>query len=277
MQNRSPSLLCPNCRKLISRTETTCPFCGTANPGSALKNNVFTRSLRQGDQLLKLIIYTNIGMYIVSLLIYPRYIVLSVNPMIFLAPEWRSLYLLGATGAELIYHPYRLWTLISANYLHGSLLHIVFNMIAIRQLAPLIVHEFGSARMLIIYMIGGVVGFGISYVAGVPRTIGASAALCSLIGAALYFGKSRGGPYGQAIYRQVISWVVSLFVFGLVLPGINNWGHGGGIAAGIALGYLLGYKEQKPESQYHRIVSGLCVASTILTLGWALRTAIIYR
>ena len=73
-------------------------------------------------------------------------------------------------------------------------------------------------------------------------TIGASAALCGLIGAALYYGKSRGGTFGQAIYKHTSGWVIGLFFIGL-MPGINNWGHGGGLVAGIGTGYLFSYLE----------------------------------
>jgi len=63
--------------------------------------------------------------------------------------------------------------------------------------------EFGVSRMFIIYTASGVIGFWISCLFGVLFTIGASASICGLIGAMLFYGKSRGGVYGQAIYRQV--------------------------------------------------------------------------
>jgi len=39
-----------------------------------------------------------------------------------------------------------------------------------------------------------------------------------------------------------------MFVFGLIVPGINNWAHGGGIFTGVVIGYLLGYREKKKET-----------------------------
>ena len=62
----------------------------------------------------------------------------------------------------------------------------------------------------------GVFGFFVSYLAGVTFTIGASAAVCGLIGAALYFGKSRGGIYGQTIYRQIGGWAIGIFSYNFV-------------------------------------------------------------
>ena len=77
---------------------------------------------------------------------------------------------------------HRFWTLVSANYLHGSILHIFFNMAALRQLGLLVAREYGVYRMFIIYTLGGIIGFFISYLASVSWTIGASAAVCSLAG-----------------------------------------------------------------------------------------------
>jgi len=69
---------------------------------------------------------------------------------------------------------------------------------------------------------------------------------------------------------------VFLFIFGLVVPGINNWGHGGGILSGIVLGYLLGYQERKREKLFHKILAGACAITTLLVLIWALSTAVYY-
>ena len=271
------SILCPNCRKLISADEPRCPHCGVARPGSWWKNNAWTRGFRNTDQLVRAIIYANIAIYVISLLLHPRASSFTLNPFSLFSPDNRSLVLLGATGTIPIDRLHRWWTLVSANYLHGGILHILFNMLALRQLGSLVLEEYGGYRMVILYTLGGVIGFWVSYLAGVTFTIGASAAVCSLLGATLYYGKSRGGAYGQALYRQVGGWAVGLFLFGLLVPGINNWGHGGGICAGVALGFLLGYQERRRESLFHKIVAGGCMVLTAVILGWAVASSIYYR
>jgi len=149
-------------------------------------------------------------------------------------------------------------------------------MLAFRQIARLVLQEYGAYRMLILYTLSGVTGFLVSYLAGVRFTIGASAAVCGLIGATLYYGKSRGGVYGQAIFRQIGGWALGLFLFGLLVPGVNNWGHGGGIFAGVILGFLLGYQERVRESLFHKILADVCVGLTLLILGWAVVSGIYY-
>lgn len=274
MHSERLSILCPNCRKLISRDVGLCPYCSIANPGSKWKNSIFFRGFGQADLLIRALVWTNIGMFVLSLLFNPSLSSLSLNPFAFLSPDNRSLYFLGATGTIPVFSYGRVWTLVAANFLHGSILHIVFNMIALKQLAPLVVQEYGTHRMMVIYLASGVFGFFVSCLAGVSFTIGASAAVCGLMGSVLYFGKSRGGVYGQAVYSQIGGWAVTLFVFGFLVPGINNWGHGGGILAGIILGFLLGYEGKVAEKTMHRILAAFCMLLTVIVLLWAIASTL---
>jgi rhomboid protease GluP len=270
------SMLCPNCRKLISSDEPTCPYCGLAKPGSMLKTHFLGRFSAASMNAVKLIIYVNCALYLLSIILSPSTLGLSANPLTFLSPSDRSLFILGATGTVPIVGYGRWWTLIAASFLHGGILHIFFNMAALGQLGPFVLREFGFNRFVIIYLLTGVAGFFVSYLAGIPFTIGASASLCGLIGAILYYGKSRGGFYGQAIYRQAMGWVVGLVIFGLLVPGINNWAHGGGLASGIMFGFLMSYNEQKGETYLHRILAAVCILSTAMTLLWAVLQAIYF-
>lgn len=268
------AILCPHCKSLISRNESRCPYCGTTAPGSWWKHNFWTAGFHDTDYLLKAIIFTNIGFYILSLLLNIRGSRLDLNPFTMLSPDTGSLLLLGATGTIPIDRLGRLWTLVSANYLHGGILHILFNMFALRQLGFLAIEEYGAYRMFVIYTVGGISGFLISYLVGIPLTIGASAAICSLMGAILYFGKSRGGAYGEIIFRQIGGWAIGIFLFGFLVPGINNWGHGGGMLAGALLGFLLGYREKRRENWFYKLIAGVCVIVTVAVLGLALVSSV---
>ncbi|MGD2186037.1 MAG: rhomboid family intramembrane serine protease [Desulfobacterales bacterium] len=275
--HKRQSLLCPNCKKLISVSEKRCPHCGTRSPAAWWKNNFWTRGFSDPYLLVKSIIGVNIGVYVISLLLNPKGFGLAFSPLSFLAPDDKILRLLGATGKIPIDALQQYWTLISANYLHGSVLHILFNMAAFRQLGLLVAREYGVYRMFIIYTLGGVFGFFVSYLASVPLTIGASASVCALAGALLYYGKRRGGVYGRTLYKQIGIWVILLFIFGILVPVINNWGHGGGIAAGIGLGFLMGYQERKRENILHKLLAGGCAILTLLILGWVVLSGISIR
>jgi rhomboid protease GluP len=227
------------------------------------------KNLSRGDWIIPAILYANVGMFVLSLLIHPRKTGFSLNPLTFLSPDNGSLILLGATGKIPIHRFGRWWTLISANYLHGSILHILFNMMAFRQIAPLILNQFGGSRMIILYTLSGMAGFWTSCIASVPLTIGASAAICGLMGAALYYGKSRGGAFGRNVFRQIGNWALGIAIFGLLVPGIDNWGHGGGMVSGAVFGALLGYRENSAQNSLHHLAAGILVLATAGVLLWA--------
>ncbi len=277
MTHDKATILCPACRRLIGLDERRCPHCGLRRPGSKFKR--FLRGT-DGQALtwwIKGIIYANAAMFIVSLLTMAGGIRFSANPLYFLSPDNNALLVLGATGSIPVYRLHRWWSLLSAGYLHGGVLHIFFNMAAFWQLAPLALREYGPWRMFTIYTVSSVFGFWVSAMAGVPLTIGASAAVCGLIGALVYFGKARGGDWGRLVYRQVGGWAVGILLFGMLIPGINNWGHAGGFAAGIVLGFFLGYVEKKPENAVHRLLGGLCLLATVAVLAWMIFLAVMFR
>jgi len=254
------AILCPRCRQLIGSDESVCSWCGTPRAASWWRLVNWSRGALGGDWLLGAIVTLNVAYFALSLLVG-----MGSGGSV-LSPGQGSLFLLGATGTYPIDGYGRLWTLVSANYLHGGIIHLIFNLMALRQIGPLTSGEYGNSRTFVIYTLGGVCGYVVSYFAGVPFTIGASAAVCALIGAMLHYGRSRGGAYGNAIYRSVGGWVISLFIFGLVFPGINNWGHGGGIAGGYLLAMLLGYAERRRENLLHHSLAVVCAVVTIAAL-----------
>ena len=265
MSSGRKSILCPNCRKLISRDEPACPYCGLIRPG--LHNTAgIIRKIFLGSDPVRTIIYVNIAFYVLSLILGGISAEGSFN---FLSPSSQSLLLLGASGTIPVIGAHRYWTLISASFLHGGILHIAFNMMALYQLGPFVLREFGFHRFINLYIITGICGFAVSVLFGVPFTIGASASICGLIGAIIYFGKSRGDHYGEIIYKEAMGWVVGLIVFGLIFSGINNWAHGGGILSGIGLAFLMGYNDNKQESAWIKLLAYACILITVLVLIWA--------
>ncbi len=267
------SILCPNCRKLISLDEPTCPYCGLIRPGlhetaGKLRNILFA------FEPVKTIIAVNIVFFVLSLLLDLGGIFAGGNPFSFLSPSNQSLLSLGASGAIPFFLSHNYWSLFAASFLHGGILHIAFNMMALYQLGPFVLREFGLHRFMNIYILTGVIGFAVSVLVGVRFTIGASASICGLIGAIIYFGKSRGGSYGEAIFKQALSWVIGLIIFGFLFSGINNWAHGGGLLSGLLLAYLMGYNDRKPESAWSKMLAYACLLITVGVLIWAVGSSI---
>jgi rhomboid protease GluP len=273
MSSGRKSILCPNCRKLISMDEPACPYCGLVRPG--LHNTAgIIRKIFLGSDPVRTIIYVNIAFYVLSLLLDPKGIFAGGGFFNFLSPSNQSLFLLGASGTIPVIGAHRFWTLISASFLHGGIMHIGFNMMALYQLGPFVLREFGFHRFINLYIITGICGFAVSVLFGVPFTIGASASICGLIGAIIYYGKSRGDSYGAAIYKEAMGWIAGLVIFGLVLSGINNWAHGGGILSGLGLAFLMGYNDNKQESAWIKLLAYACILLTVMVLIWAVANSI---
>ena len=89
------------------------------------------------------------------------------------------------------------WTLVTAIYLHGGVLHILFNVLWIRQLGPAVEELYGPARCFVIFTVSGAAGFVVSNLLGVPFTVGASGSIFGLLGAMVAFGRRRGGVFGS--------------------------------------------------------------------------------
>jgi rhomboid protease GluP len=272
----SSAMLCPRCNQLIGSDENVCSRCGASRVNPWWKPIAWTWGPLSDDWLVNSIIVVNILFYIFSLILTKDHS-FTINPLTILAPGQTSLLLLGATGTIPVDEYGRFWSFLSANYLHGGILHIIFNLMAFRRIAPWVSQEYGTGRMFTIYTIGGTVGYVVSYLAGIPFTIGASAAICALIGSLLYYGKSRGGTYGTLVYREVGGWIVTLILFGFFMPGINNWAHGGGIISGLLLGILLGYLEKRPETRLHNVLAIACGVATFVCLAWATVGAVAFR
>ncbi len=264
------TILCPTCRRLVSRDEKACPWCGSTHPGAWWRRAFSILSGDNPQLALKVIISINAGMFLISLLLNSGMPGEAQGIFGSLTPDQNSLFTLGATGTIPVLRSGRLWSLINAGYLHGGIMHLLFNMMAVYQLFPMTAREYGTSRTITIYCCGGLAGFILSVLAGVPMTIGASAPVCGLIGALLYYGKSRGGRWGEAVSREVMGWIISLALFGFIFPGINNWGHAGGIAGGAAAAFVLHYRERQPESSRHQIIAAACAVATLLSLGWGL-------
>jgi len=74
-----------------------------------------------------------------------------------------------------------------------------------------------------------------------------------------------------------MGWIIGLILFGLLLPGINNWAHGGGIAAGIAVGFALGYEERRRETMAHRVIAAVLALATAGAVLFTVIQAILIR
>ena len=267
----SGAILCPSCGRLTNADAPMCLVCGRKNPGMW----GFAGPLRA---LFRRLNFTNavtaacVALYIVSLVFDP---LAALRPRGFLdvfSPTGRALDALGMTGS-VAWAEGRWWTLLTAIYLHGSLLHILFNVLWIRQLGPAVEEIYGPARLVVIFTVSGVAGFVASNSLGVPFTIGASGSIFGLLGAIVAFGRKRGGAFGRMVLREYGQWALVLFVFGFFMPGVNNWAHGGGFASGFGAGLVLSLAERRAETAFDWLLAGAAIVLTVAGFALALWSA----
>jgi rhomboid protease GluP len=148
--------------------------------------------------------------------------------------------ILNRLGASLPlpYNLHQPWRFIMAVFLHGSILHIGFNMWVIMDVGPQIEELYGSARYLFIYVFTGAFGYLVSSFFG-RFSVGASGSLLGLIGVMLALTTGRHTAGMQMLRSQLIRWLIYIAVMGFLMPGIDNFAHIGGFASGYALGRIM--------------------------------------
>lgn len=134
------------------------------------------------------------------------------------------------------------WRLVTPVFLHAGLLHIGVNMYSLYALGPAVERFFGRGRFLAVYLLAGTCGVLLSLVMSPNPSVGASGAIFGLLGALaafLYLHRATFGQLGAMQLRQLL--FVALINLGLGLsPGIDNWGHVGGLLAGAGLAWFIG-------------------------------------
>ena len=270
------SVLCASCGVLVGVQDETCYNCGRRNPGlwgygPALRN------LGQDFGFVPLMTGAVIILFMLSLLLSR-----GEMQMMSLSPSGRMLFLLGASGAMPVFDLGRWWTLLTAGWLHGNLLHIFFNVMWIRQLAPAIGEIYGASRMIIIYTFASITGFALSSLAGeflswmpiyflrgAQMTVGASAAIFGLLGAAVHYGRRSGSTHASRVGLQ---YAVLLGIFGLIFPGVDNYAHAGGFVGGYLTARVL--DPLKPERVDHMVIAAVCLFATLLAIVASVATAL---
>jgi rhomboid protease GluP len=271
------SVVCPSCGSLVGVRDDKCYSCGRANPG-LWGFGPALRQLGADFRFAPLVVGVCVTLWAVTLLVSGGGIgtggLLSA-----LSPSTAVLLIFGASGAYPVFGLGRWWTVLSAGWLHAGLLHVAMNMYWVWQMGPAITELFGPARTVIIYTAGGVAGFTLSSVAGAffPNlpflhtaglTVGASAPVFGLIGALYHYGRTGS----SAVKQMAVYIMVQAAVFGLLVPGIDNYAHLGGFAGGYLTSALL--NPMTRERGDHILVAGGCLGLTVLAIALSILTGL---
>ena len=155
------------------------------------------------------------------------------------------------------------WRLVTAMFLHGSVLHLMFNMLALYWLGTIIEQALGTPRFLLVYFVSGLAGSAgaLWLSSALAVTVGASGAIFGMIGALLILEYlATGSLMGQAMVLILVNMALTFAV-----PGISIGGHLGGLVGGIVATYALMQFRFPPQRALGvAIAAGVGVASLAL-------------
>ena len=256
----SGSVVCPGCGSLVGVRDDKCYTCGRANPGLW----GFAPMLRRlGTDLgfVPMVIGGSSVLYILSLMSSGPALTPMAGPGSILAPSQQALLIFGASGSYPVFVLGSWWTLLSATWLHGNFLHILFNMMWVRNLGPAMADIVGPGRTVVIYVVSGAFGFLVSTMAGSPLTVGASASIFGLLGALVHYGRRSGS---SQVYGEAMRYAVILFVFGFISPSVDNYAHAGGFVGGYLSSAF--FNPLTRERGDHLLAAALCLGATFLAV-----------
>ena len=275
--------LCPACGTLVGATATRCHHCGASMTFSLA---AASKSL---SKLMPATSPATYGILTLSCVLYGFSLLWTIRLHGMEAPGGGGLGALMNFGAidggvlqrlgaslPLLINLLQPWRFVMAVFLHGSVIHIAFNMWVLMDIGPQIEELYGSARYLFIYVVTGIGGYVLSSFFG-KFSVGGSGALLGLIGVLLAITTGRRSAGMQMLRSQIIRWLIYIAVWGFLFPGIDNFAHAGGLATGFLLGKVMVDRAPiAPEERKRAYILGwgsavVVIASFATMVFWNLR------
>lgn len=260
--------MCQHCRGLIAANSSVCPLCGTEAHYASARS---TESFGLSTMTVTGFIFTfNLVMYVISLFVTMK-VGGDTEQGLSFSPNGMATFLLGSARRELIVDG-QYWRLLTYAFLHGGVIHILFNSYALIQVARLAEEVYGSAKFICLYLIAAVAGgFGVFF--SNSGIVGASGAIFGLIGAMAVYGYRRGDTWGSNLKSYMVQWLIYGAIISF-LPGISLAGHFWGLVGGAVMAWFLADEDETRRSQsrmqfwkYAAVGCGLIFAlSFVMTL-----------
>ena len=211
--------ICPECMRTAS-VGFQCPDC-VGEAAAAMRQPTTVA----GAQLIDRPVLTY-GLIAVNLVVFAVQLAVGIND---LAVDFGMWPFGIAIGNEW-------WRLLTSAFLHGSFLHVAFNMYVLFVLGPPLERILGHLRFLVLYVTAALGGSVVSYAFSDVRTVsvGASGAIFGLMGALIVAGRRL-----RADIRQVVVLLAVNVVIGFIAPGIDWRAHLGGLVVGAASAAVL--------------------------------------
>lgn len=155
------------------------------------------------------------------------------------------------------------WRLGTAAFLHGSILHIAFNMYVLYALGPTLERVLGHVRYTVLYLMAALGGAVASYVFSDFRTVsvGASGAIFGLMGALVVAGRRLRYDVTQVLVLLGIN-----IVIGFISPGTDWRAHLGGLITGAAVAAVMVLPGRRNQMRWQVLgIAGILVVLAVVT------------
>lgn len=194
---------------------------------------------------------------------YITYIIMFINIVMFL------LSIVDYTGIIDMFANYyvnvkngQVYRLITYSFVHANLLHLFFNMYALYFIGPQVEKYYGKVNYLIIYLGSALIGGLFTTVLTNAVSVGASSSIFGLFGAMVYFGYKYRNILDDFLRSGIVPVLILNLFLGFIVPGIDVYGHIGGLLGGLLLSYTLGLPNKRKNKE---IINGLI--TTIILIG----------
>jgi len=233
--------MCPICGKFVEKDARNCEYCeAELQPGS--RPTIDTQG--SGEPLNPTVVLFTICivMYFISLVFSSKEAVDRHGLFSMLDPVNVVLFRLGANSSAFVFDG-QWWRLITYIFLHGGVMHIVMNMMALAQLGPLVFQSYGNVRFWLITIITGIAGglasALLSFNSMQHLSVGFSGSLFGFLGISYVYCKNNGHFHEAERLKKFMIWG-NVILIGLTYTNImriDNAAHLGGMFMGLAMGY----------------------------------------
>ena len=220
-----------------------CPEC-VAGAKVSLPKTRFGGSFNTVPKVTRAILVTCISIFVLSLLLGSFALAFGMIPIAIAQGEW--------------------WRLLTSTLLHGSILHLLFNMYALYWLGPQLERSLGHVRFAALYILSALGGSVASYWFSDLRTVsvGASGAMFGLITATIVIGREMRTDVSQLIVLLGLNVVI-----GFLQSGIDWRAHFGGAITGAAIAFIYTKGNRLNRDRIHRAgLAGIFVFLVLATL-----------
>jgi membrane associated rhomboid family serine protease len=220
-----------------------CPEC-VAGAQVSLPKTRFGGSFNTVPKVTRVILVTCISIFVLSLLLGSFALAFGMIPIAIAQGEW--------------------WRLLTSTLLHGSILHLLFNMYALYWLGPQLERSLGHVRFAALYILSALGGSVASYWFSDLRTVsvGASGAIFGLITATIVIGREMRTDVSQLIVLLGLNVVI-----GFLQSGIDWRAHFGGAITGAAIAFIYTKGNRLNRDRIHRAgLAGIFVLLVLATL-----------